>query len=131
MIIIGLVNHGNKLGREIGYPTANVNINFKINKSYYGIYLVKCRLFSDDKWFWGICNIGIRPTIGDINKPISETYIFDFNKNIYDKEIIICTVKKIREEKKFNTLDELIQYIQLDETIAKNLIKYNKLKKIL
>ena len=94
MIIIGTPNYGNKLGRKLGYPTANVNINFKVNKSSYGIYLVRCRLFNSDIWFWGISNIGIRPTISDINKPISETYIFDFNENIYDKEIIICTVKK-------------------------------------
>ena len=98
---------GNQLGRTIGFPTANILINDtdKIIPAN-GVYAVLINKSNDSKTYKGMMNIGLRPTI-DGKKLGVEVHIFDFSENIYDQEIQISVFNKIREEIKFNNLDEL------------------------
>ena len=103
----GKVIKGNQLGRTIGFPTANIQVNDteKIIPGN-GVYAVLINKSNDSKTYKGMMNIGLRPTI-DGKKLGVEVHIFDFSENIYDQEIQISVFNKIREEIKFNNLDEL------------------------
>lgn len=111
----GKVVHGNRLGRLIGFPTANIWLP-KNNLPIKGVFSVKISL--DMSEFYGIANIGIRPTVGGTS-PVLEVNIFDFKKEIYGKRIKVEFVKKIRDEKKFDSLDDLKKQITKDINTAK------------
>lgn len=111
----GKVVHGNRLGRLIGFPTANIWLP-KNNLPINGVFSVKISL--DMSEFYGIANIGIRPTVGGTS-PVLEVNIFDFKKEIYGKRIKVEFVKKIRDEKKFDSLDDLKKQITKDVNTAK------------
>ncbi len=111
----GKVVHGNRLGRLIGFPTANIWLP-KNNLPIKGVFSVKISL--DMSEFYGIANIGIRPTVGGTS-PVLEVNIFDFKKEIYGKRIKVEFVKKIRDEKKFDSLDDLKKQITKDVNTAK------------
>ena len=111
----GKVVHGNRLGRSIGFPTANIWLP-KNNLPIKGVFSVKISI--DVSEFEGIANIGIRPTVGGTS-PVLEVNIFDFKKEIYGKRIKVEFVKKIRDEKKFESLDDLKKQIAKDVNTAK------------
>ena len=111
----GKVVHGNRLGRSIGFPTANIWLP-KNNLPIKGVFSVKISI--DVSEFEGIDNIGIRPTVGGTS-PVLEVNIFDFKKEIYGKRIKVEFVKKIRDEKKFDSLDDLKKQIAKDVNTAK------------
>ena len=111
----GKVVHGNRLGRSIGFPTANVWLP-KNNLPIKGVFSVKISI--DMSEFKGIANIGIRPTVGGTS-PVLEVNIFDFKKEIYGKRIKVEFVKKIRDEKKFDSIDDLKKQIAKDVNTAK------------
>ena len=111
----GKVVHGNRLGRSIGFPTANIWLP-KNNLPIKGVFSVKISI--DMSEFEGIANIGIRPTVGGTS-PVLEVNIFDFKKEIYGKRIKVEFVKKIRDEKKFENLDDLKKQIAKDVNTAK------------
>ena len=118
--IVGKVTEGDKRGREIGFPTANIMMN-NIIKPNFGVYAVKVEYNNNS--FNGIANFGVRPTFDKTESlPILEVYLFDFSDNLYGKEIIISFVDFIRKEKKFNGLESLKSQIQLDINIAKDLL---------
>ena len=115
--LTGRVVHGDKIGRSLGFPTANIAVkeNYKLIPSD-GIYAVKvCHEYSK---YEGMLNIGNRPTIGGDNKTI-EVNIFDFEKDIYESEISIEFVDLIRKEIKFNSLDELKAQLKADKESVK------------
>ncbi len=109
---------GNRLGRTINFPTINQNFSYMHLVPKYGVYasvsVVK------GKWLPSITNIGVKPTVGDQKKPLSETHIIDFDENLYGKEVTVYLKKYIRSEKKFNGLDELKKQIKDDIEVAKN-----------
>lgn len=107
----GKVIHGKKLGRKIGYPTANIEVkdHFAILKP--GVYITKT--YIDDTVYYSVSNIGFNPTF-EYNKFSLETYIFDFDQKIYDKTIRVEFYKMIRDEIKFDSVDELKEYIKWD-----------------
>ena len=111
----GKVVHGNRLGRSIGFPTANIWLP-KNKLPIKGVFSVKISI--DVSEFEGIANIGIRPTVGGTS-PVLEVNIFDFKKEIYGKRIKVEFVKKIRDEKKFDSLDDLKKQIAKDVNTAK------------
>lgn len=118
--VSGKVVHGEKLGRSLGYPTANIKVkeNYKLIPAD-GIYAVKvCNKY---RKFDGMLNIGHRPTVGGENKTI-EVNIFDFNQDIYDSEISIEFNGHIRNEIKFDSLEGLKHQLQKDEKAAKNIL---------
>ena len=111
--ISGKVVHGEKRGRDIGFPTANISIKegYKLIPSD-GVYAVKvCDKYKKQD---GMLNIGTRPTVGGENRTI-EVHIFDFNEDIYDSEICIEFVSQIRKEQKFSSIEELKAQLQADE----------------
>lgn len=116
--VTGRVVHGNKLGRSIGYPTANIEVkeNYKLIPAD-GVYAVKvCNKYTK---FDGMLNIGKKPTIGGENKTI-EVNIFDFNQDIYNTEISLEFIDHIRNEMKFDTLDGLKRQLGEDEKVVRN-----------
>lgn len=109
----GIVVKGQQLGRVLGYPTANLKLNqqsplFLAN----GIYAVKVTL--DGMTYKGMANIGIRPTL-DQHELTVEVNIFEFKREIYGQELVVHFIDRIRDEKKFNNLDELKEQIAKDK----------------
>lgn len=120
--ILGTVIKGIALGRRLGFPTANINPHHEILPPA-GVYLVKAVLNNES--LDGICNIGNKPTVLKIyrnKQKYIEVYIFDFNKNIYGKNLEIKFIHKIRDEKKFPSLKLLSAQIQKDIISAKKLL---------
>lgn len=117
--ILGTVVGGSKLARLLGYPTANINPHHEAIPPG-GVYAVKVRF--KKKLFKGIVNIGVRPTFYDHGRdeePSIEAHIFDFGYRIYGLDLEILFVKKLRNEKKFKTIDSLVEQIKKDERIAR------------
>lgn len=119
--IQGKIIHGKKIGSTLGFPTANIEIKDKqkiIPKI--GVYFVK--IIIDNSQFFGMMNIGYNPTF--TNEEISiEVHIFNYDTQIYDKEITIYFLKRIRDEKKFNSKTELIEQLKTDKEFCLNLIE--------
>lgn len=113
--IRGKVIQGLQLGRKLGYPTANIDIEnaYKIIPAN-GIYAVEVRLAN--KSFQGMMNIGTRPTVKEGQGKLSlEVHLFDFEQDIYGEEIEVRFISKIREEKKFDSLDDLQKEMDKDK----------------
>ncbi|MBS1496744.1 MAG: bifunctional riboflavin kinase/FAD synthetase [Bacteroidetes bacterium] len=112
----GKVVEGNKLGRTIGYPTANIELtnNEKLIPAN-GVYAVKVDV--QGIFCKGMMNIGVRPTV-DGSKRVIEVNIFDFDKNIYRETLTITLQKRLREEQKFNGLDALKAQLAKDKIAA-------------
>lgn len=115
----GEVVKGHSRGKELGFPTANLKIDEDkiIPKS--GVYLVKSIIGLQD--IYGMMNIGYNPTFNNKSKKI-ETHFFNLNKNLYGKIIKIELLEYIREEKRFETVDDLIQMLKLDREKCLKLI---------
>ncbi len=111
--ITGTVVGGNKIGRKIGFPTANIELQdeYKLITAM-GVYA--CRVLWDGKLYLGMGNIGFRPTINNSDLTI-EVHIFDFDTEIYDETITIFFVDRIRDEVKFKDLAALKEQLRLDE----------------
>jgi len=118
--ITGPVVHGNQLGRKLGYPTANIHPANELQyHQYSGVYAAGVDIA--DKRYYGMANIGFRPTLSDPSFNI-EVNIFDFQEDIYDKIITIHFLKRTRDELKFNTLDELIDQMKQDELETRTIL---------
>ncbi len=114
--IYGRVAHGNKLGRTIGFPTANIYLHRQVNPIK-GVYVVKVRLKNGDI-FQGVANIGKRPTINGV-KQLLEVHLFNFDRDLYGQSLQIEFCHKIRHEKKFPSLNALKNQIENDVVVAK------------
>ncbi|MCI4652843.1 bifunctional riboflavin kinase/FAD synthetase [Sphingomonas aquatilis] len=110
-VIKGTVQHGDKLGRTIGYPTANLDMG-KYLRPAYGIYAVTARL-PDGRQVQGAANLGIRPTF-DPPKELLEPYFFDFSGDLYGQTIEVALIDYIRPEAKFDSLDALTAQMEAD-----------------
>jgi len=108
--ISGKVANGEKLGRTIGFPTANIGIKRKLSPIL-GVYSVLIEHMS--KAYTGVCNVGKRPTLGG-TKTLLEVFIFDFDEEIYGDYVKVVFKQKCRDEKKFSSFDELKEQIQKD-----------------
>lgn len=119
--ISGTIIEGKKIGRTIGFPTANLNVE-NINKLIpkKGSYIIKCVI--DKREIYGMLNIGKNPTVQG-NKESIEVHLFNFNEDIYHKNVTIYFLKRIRDEQKFNSLEELKNQLQLDKSFASEFIK--------
>lgn len=116
--ITGIVVKGDGRGKGLGFPTANIVPKHSIIPAN-GVYAA--RLYVRDKLYDGIANIGMRPTFNKENLTI-EVHVFDFNEDIYNEEVSLYFIKKIREEKKFKDADELIHQIDSDIKTAKEIL---------
>lgn len=117
--IAGRVIHGNALARQLGFPTANIHLHRK-KPALQGVYLVKVKNSCSQQSYHGIANIGIRPTI-EGKKAILEVNLFDFSGDLYGQYLDVTFVKKLRDEKKFNSLTELKEQITQDVCTAKKI----------
>jgi len=112
--IEGKVVQGQQLGRTIGFPTANiVPLDAEQLIPQIGVYAI--RLHWQGKSFLGMLNIGIRPTVSNENKTVIEAHIFNFNENIYDVIVVIEFVAFVRNEKKFDGIEQLKLQLQKDK----------------
>lgn len=120
--IKGIVGDGSKIGRSLGFPTANLIVQDKYKLiPADGVYAVEVRI--NNNYYKGILNIGIRPTIKDNSKDKSiEVHILDFNENIYNKEITIIFKKKIRDEQKFDSIELLKKQLLSDKEEALSIL---------
>ncbi|MGD8427011.1 MAG: bifunctional riboflavin kinase/FAD synthetase [Balneolaceae bacterium] len=117
----GMVVHGDKRGKDIGFPTANIkpeHTNKIIPKD--GVYAVRVRINGD--WHNGMMNIGTRPTFDGKVRAL-EVNLFDFGRNIYGKEVQVRFFYRIRDEKKFEGIEALIDQLKRDEREARELLK--------
>ena len=117
----GNVVNGKKLGGKIGYPTANIDIkeSYKLIPKT-GVYIVKSAI--DEKTIFGMMNIGNRPTVNGNHQTI-EVHFFDFNQNLYDRNLTIELIYFLRDEEKFDSVEILIQQLKKDEKTARDYIK--------
>ena len=116
--ISGKVIYGDQLGREIGVPTANLELH-RLRTALSGVYAVNVKIDNSNEWLQGIANVGCRPTINDSIKAILEVHILNFDKNIYGKRITVRFLKKIRDEIKFESIEILKSQIFKDLDIVK------------
>lgn len=117
--IEGMVQHGDKRGRELGYPTANMVLD-RYQRPAYGIYAVRVRL-DDGSEHVGVANLGVRPTF-DPPAELLETYIFDFEGDLYGRTIEVALHEYLRAEEKFGDIDALIDQMRHDEAEARRLL---------
>ena len=115
--IEGIVEKGRMMGKKIGFPTCNININNYII-SKLGVYAVKVKINNRRKSYKGIANLGYRPTFNQ-KKILLEVNLFNFSGNLYNKKLSVEFLKFIRGEKKFSGVDELRSQIKKDLLIAK------------
>lgn len=120
--ICGHVNHGEKRGRTIGFPTANIHLR-RPETPLHGVYSVTMHSPKHGD-IAGIANLGRRPTVDGKHIQL-EVHLFDFNKSIYGEQICVSFQHKIRDEKKFASFDDLKQQIKLDCNQAKKLLEVN------
>ena len=116
----GVVVHGDKRGRELSYPTANIELQNKhkiIPKQ--GVYLIQSEL--DNRVVYGMMNIGTKPTF-DTTNPSIEVHFFDWNGDLYDQTLQVKLLKWVREEQKFDSVEELQAQIHADERYCRSYI---------
>ncbi len=117
--IAGIVEHGAKLGRQLGYPTANLRLHDFLRPAY-GIYAVRGRL-ADGRILGGAANLGIRPSF-DPPIELLEPHFFDFAGDLYGQEISVELIEHLRPEAKFDSLDALMAQMSADCTQARAIL---------
>ncbi len=121
--ISGRVMRGNQLGRQLGFPTANVHLQ-RYRSPLGGVFAIEADV--QGRLIQGVANVGVRPTVDGIPKPILEVHLFDFDSSIYSEHIHVVFRKKLRDEKKFSSLDELKENIAKDVVAAKAYFSLNE-----
>jgi riboflavin kinase / FMN adenylyltransferase len=113
----GIVVHGDKRGRTIGFPTANVETKDEYILPPLGVYAVKIKI--GENWYEGVCNVGYKPTFNKEALRVSvEVHVFDFNKDIYGELVIVEWHQYLRKEQKFSGIEELVTQIEKDKQTA-------------
>ena len=120
--IEGQVLHGEKRGRELGYPTANMSID-GLHPPAFGVYavLVEVREGAHAGMYHGVASLGVRPMFGE-NRANLETYIFDFKGDLYGTDLSVALVEHLRGEEKFDGLDTLITQMDADSAQARAIL---------
>lgn len=120
--LFGVVVAGDRIGRTIGFPTANMQLYEPLKLvPGNGAYLVKVSVLGQQRY--GMCNIGIRPTVRVGNATTIETHIFDFDEDIYGLDLRVTFLRRIRPEVKFVSLEALKAQLEEDRRFCKEIIK--------
>jgi len=114
----GIIVEGEKRGREIGFPTTNIDTQWELLPKP-GVYATISLLGGSR--YKSITNIGFRPTFGK-NKLLIETHLFDFSDSVYGKELKVEFFQRLRDEKKFESVEDLVEQIKLDVEEVKNIL---------
>jgi riboflavin kinase/FMN adenylyltransferase len=119
--LLGVVVAGNRIGRTLGFPTANMQLYEPLKLvPGNGVYFVRVKTLGRE-WF-GMCNVGCRPTIGEGNARTIETNIFGFEEDIYGLDIEVTFLQKIRDEVRFDSLDQLKEQLERDREACLDVI---------
>jgi riboflavin kinase/FMN adenylyltransferase len=113
----GVVIRGDRRGHAIGFPTANLKPHNRVIPKF-GVYATATLI--DGKWRKGVTNIGVRPTFGEELEPSIETYVLDFDGDLYGDALRVRFLHRIRDERKFKGIDELVEQIGSDADRARN-----------
>ena len=113
----GRVVHGQRMGRKLGYPTANIRLGRRV-APIGGIFAVRVRV--GDRWWPGVASLGVRPTLAGGGEPLLEAHLFDFDGDLYGKRIEVKFVAKLRDEEKFADLDALRAQMDRDAAAARS-----------
>ncbi|PTM39079.1 bifunctional riboflavin kinase/FAD synthetase [Bosea sp. 124] len=114
----GVVAHGDKRGRDLGYPTANMHLARDCRLKH-GIYAVRMKI--DGVWHDGVASFGSRPTFDD-GAPRLETFVFDFSGDLYGRQVDVAFVSWLRGEAKFDSLDALVAQMDADSLRARDIL---------
>ncbi len=113
----GLVEHGQKLGRKLGFPTANIGLS-KQQLLPQGVFAVVVDIHQ--KHYFGVCNIGVKPTVSGVRRSV-EVHLFDYSGSLYGEYLSVTPLVKIRDELKFDSIAALTQQINLDAEKAREI----------
>ena len=116
------VVHGDERGRILGFPTVNIPLDGQLVMPKFGVYASAVSV--DGREYAAVTNIGIRPTFL-LEKPLSETYIVDFNGDLYGQKVTVKLLEYMREEKQFDTVEQLKAAIENDSQAAVKAFSYN------
>jgi len=116
----GVVESGERNGRKLGFPTANLQLGELIHPKH-GVYAVRARIEGEAGWRAGVANFGRTPTTG-LRDPLLETHIFDFAGDIYGKRLEVQLVVYLRPEKKFDSLDLMVEQMHADAAEARAIL---------
>lgn len=120
----GLVVQGEKMGRTIGFPTANIELKYRYQTPANGVYVVKLKLNAHDKVISGVCNVGVKPTIArEKHTKTIEVHLLDFDRDIYGEEVTVYFLDYLRNEEKFDGLDALKAKINEDVETARKILE--------
>lgn len=109
--LTGVVEHGNGIGQQIGFPTANISLNTDKQLPKWGVYIAHVEM--DTVQYMAVVNVGWNPTVGNL-RPSVEAHLIDYQGDLYGKEITISFIKYLREERKFASLADLQKQIEKD-----------------
>jgi len=115
----GVVEHGDELAREWGFPTANLQLGDYLRPKY-GVYAVRAAIagVAEPQWHDGVANLGVRPTFRG-GKELLEAHLFNFNRDLYDQRLRVQLLHYLRPEKKFGAVEDLRHQIVEDAKIAR------------
>ena len=119
----GRVAHGDKRGRSLGFPTANIPLRRKPPLS--GIFAVRVRGLGNARRS-GVASLGVRPTVAQDGKPLLEVFVFDFDEAIYGRRVTVEFLHKLRDEERYPDLDALTQQIGIDVAQAREYFSTHK-----
>ena len=118
-VIAGVGSEGRRLGRTLGFPTANV-VPPAGRLPAFGVYAVRVRL-ADGRTLGGVANLGRRPTFGG-TAPLLETHLFDFSADLYGQRLEVQLVAHLRDERRFSRLDDLQRQMEADARAARSVL---------
>lgn len=120
--IDGHVISGDRRGRQLGFPTANLKLGEYLRPAY-GVYAVRARLdHQGAPWIDGVANLGIRP-MWRTEEPMVEAHLFDFSQDIYGEILRVRLIERLRAEAKFSSVDELVQQVERDKEAARAVLR--------
>jgi riboflavin kinase/FMN adenylyltransferase len=122
--ILGTVVGGDNLGKKIGFPTANLSAHSEQFPPD-GVYFAEAML--DGKRYPGVVNLGVRPTVAEKTDRILEIHLFDFDRDIYGKDLELRFVRFLRPERKFENIEALVRQINVDVEQARELTRDAKM----
>ncbi len=121
-VMAGRVIHGNKLGRKLGFPTANIALG-RMRSPLHGIYAVEVGIEGEDIHRPAVASLGTRPTVDGSGRTLLEVHLFDFNRPLYGRHLQVAFRHYLRPEKHFADVQALIEQMHIDARQAKDLLK--------
>lgn len=123
-VIEGKVEYGNQLGRQLGFPTANIHLRDRV-PPVHGIFAVRVGLGECECAWPGVASLGVRPTVNQVPRPLLEVHLFDFEGDLYGQRMAVEFVAKLRDEQKFDGLDALTEQMHRDARMAREVLGMN------